>query len=88
LELSCRLCSTPPDFTFPPTLESSLKPLAFTLAFAAGEVLLRRLEERSTRSRPLSPVPVLYLGPPAPEVEALATVADLGRAVLRWLDAS
>ena len=34
----------------------------------------------------LNPVPVLYFGPPAPGLESLATVADVGRAVLRWLD--
>ena len=46
------------------------------------------VEDLSTRSHTLNPVPVLYFGPPAPEVEALATVADVGRTVLRWLDAS
>jgi 2,3-bisphosphoglycerate-independent phosphoglycerate mutase len=44
------------------------------------------VEDLSTRSHTLNPVPVLYFGPPAPEVEALATVADVGRTVLRWLD--
>ncbi|XXF75792.1 metalloenzyme [Myxococcaceae bacterium GXIMD 01537] len=44
------------------------------------------VEDLTTRSHTLHPVPVLYFGPPAPEVEALATVADVGRAVLRWLD--
>jgi hypothetical protein len=45
------------------------------------------VEDLSTRSHTLNPVPVLYFGPPAPEVEALATVADVGRTVLRWLNA-
>ncbi|HEX8821691.1 MAG TPA: metalloenzyme [Archangium sp.] len=45
------------------------------------------VEDLTTRSHTLNPVPVLYFGPPAPEVEALATVADVGRTVLRWLDA-
>ncbi|MDY7225173.1 metalloenzyme [Hyalangium rubrum] len=44
------------------------------------------VEDLSTRSHTLNPVPVLYFGPPAPEVEALATVADVGRTVLRWLN--
>jgi phosphopentomutase len=44
------------------------------------------VEDLTTRSHTLNPVPVLYFGPPAPEVEALATVADVGRTVLRWLD--
>ncbi|ADO71226.1 metalloenzyme [Stigmatella aurantiaca] len=43
------------------------------------------VEDLSTRSHTLNPVPVLYFGPPAPELEALATVADVGRTVLRWL---
>src|SRR6218665_356705 len=42
------------------------------------------VEDLSTRSHTLNPVPVLYFGPPAPELESLATVADVGRAVLRW----
>lgn len=45
------------------------------------------VEDLSTRSHTLNPVPVLYFGPPAPELEALATVADVGRTVLRWLNA-
>jgi hypothetical protein len=45
------------------------------------------VEDLSTRSHTVNPVPVLYFGPPAPELEALATVADVGRTVLRWLDA-
>jgi Metalloenzyme superfamily len=44
------------------------------------------VEDLTTRSHTLNPVPVLYFGPPAPELEALATVADVGRTVLRWLD--
>jgi hypothetical protein len=44
------------------------------------------VEDLSTRTHTLHRVPVLYFGPPAPEVEALATVADVGRTVLRWLD--
>ena len=37
------------------------------------------VEDLSTRSHTLHPVPVLYFGPPAREVEgALATVADVG----------
>ena len=39
----------------------------------------------SRRGHTTHPVPVLYFGPPAPEVEALATVADVGRTVLHWL---
>lgn len=42
------------------------------------------VEDLSTRSHTLHPVPVLYFGPPAPELESLTTVADVGRAVLRW----
>jgi 2,3-bisphosphoglycerate-independent phosphoglycerate mutase len=42
------------------------------------------VEDLSTRSHTRHPVPVLYFGPPAPELESLATVADVGRAVLRW----
>ncbi len=45
------------------------------------------VEDLSTRGHTLHPVPVLYFGPPAPEVEAFSTVADVGRAVLRWLGA-
>jgi hypothetical protein len=45
------------------------------------------VEDLSQRSHTLNPVPVLYFGPPDPELEALATVADVGRTVLRWLDA-
>jgi hypothetical protein len=185
LKLRRRPSTTPPEFTFPPALQRRLKPSASTLAFAAGEVLLRTLddarageglthdvtgnhalrrglsvpqrtpeeaarifwrvaegvdftffehyladeaghaqdfdaalaaldtfdafaravvafrppdarvmicsdhgnvEDLSTRSHTLNPVPVLYFGPSAPEVEALATVADVGRTVLRWLD--
>lgn len=44
------------------------------------------VEDLTTRSHTTNPVPVLYFGPPAPEVESLATVADVGRTVLRWLD--
>lgn len=44
------------------------------------------VEDLSTRGHTLNPVPVLYFGPPTPEVEALATVADVGRTVLRWLN--
>jgi hypothetical protein len=185
LKLRRRSSTTPPEFSFPPRLEKRLKPSASTLAFAAGAVPLRTLddaragdglthditgahahsrglsvpqrtpeeaarifwqvaegvdftffehyladeaghaqdfeaallaldtfdafaravvalrpadarvmicsdhgnvEDLSTRSHTLNPVPVLYFGPPAPEVEALATVADVGRTVLRWLD--
>lgn len=43
------------------------------------------VEDLSTRGHTLHPVPVLYFGPPAPEVESFSTVADVGRAVLRWL---
>jgi hypothetical protein len=43
------------------------------------------VEDLSTRSHTLNPVPVLYFGPPAPGLDALATVADVGRTVLRWL---
>ena len=42
------------------------------------------VEDLSTRSHTLHPVPVLYFGPPAPELEALGTVADVGRAILGW----
>jgi hypothetical protein len=45
------------------------------------------VEDLSTRSHTRNPVPVLYFGPPAPELASLATVADVGRTVLRWLDA-
>lgn len=185
LKLRRRSSTTPPEFSFPPRIEKRLKPSASTLAFAAGAVPLRTLddaragdglthditgahahgrglsvpqrtpeeaarifwqvaegvdftffehyladeaghaqdfeaallaldtfdafaravvalrpadarvmicsdhgnvEDLSTRSHTLNPVPVLYFGPPAPEVEALATVADVGRTVLRWLD--
>ncbi|WP_257456028.1 alkaline phosphatase family protein [Archangium lipolyticum] len=44
------------------------------------------VEDLTTRSHTLNPVPVLYFGPPAPGLKALATVADVGRTVLRWLD--
>ena len=44
------------------------------------------VENLTTRSHTLNPVPVLYFGPPAPELEALATVADVGLTVLRWLN--
>lgn len=44
------------------------------------------VEDLSTRGHTLNPVAVLYFGPPAPELDALATVADVGRTVLRWLD--
>ncbi|WP_224250186.1 alkaline phosphatase family protein [Hyalangium gracile] len=186
LKLRRRESTTPPEFTFPPAMQRRLKPSASTLAFAAGQVPLRTLddaragqglthditgahamnrglsvpqrtpeeaaeifwrvaegmdftffehyladeaghardfeaalraldtfdafaravvatrpedarvlicsdhgnvEDLSTRSHTLNPVPVLYFGPPAPEVEALATVADVGRTVLRWLNA-
>ncbi|WP_224367232.1 metalloenzyme [Hyalangium versicolor] len=185
LQLRRRESTTPPEFTFPPGMKRRLKPSASTLAFAAGDVPLRTLddaragdglthdiigthakarglsvpqrtpeeaagifwrvaeeadftffehyladeaghardfeaafhaldtfdafaravvatrpadarvlicsdhgnvEDLSTRSHTLNPVPVLYFGPPAPEVEALATVADVGRTVLRWLN--
>nr|WP_255665649.1 metalloenzyme [Myxococcus sp. AS-1-15] len=43
------------------------------------------VEDLSTRGHTLHPVPVLYFGPPSPEVEALSTVADVGRTVMRWL---
>lgn len=42
------------------------------------------VEDLSTRSHTLHPVPVLYFGPPAPELDALRTVADVGRVVLGW----
>ncbi|QSQ27772.1 metalloenzyme [Pyxidicoccus parkwayensis] len=45
------------------------------------------VEDLSTRGHTVHPVPVLYFGPPEPEVEAFSTVADVGRAVLRWLGA-
>lgn len=185
LKLRRRESTTPPEFTFPPSMQRRIKPSASTLAFAAGEVPLRTLddaragdglthdvtgahararglsvpertpeeaasifwrlaegmdftffehyladeaghardfeaalraldtfdaftravvatrpadarvlvcsdhgnvEDLSTRSHTLNPVPVLYFGPSAPEVEALATVADVGRTVLRWLN--
>lgn len=44
------------------------------------------VEDLSTRGHTRHPVPVLYFGPPAPDVEGFATVADVGRAVLRWLE--
>ncbi len=44
------------------------------------------VEDLTTRSHTLNPVPVLYFGPPAPGLESLATVADVGRMVLRLLD--
>ncbi|HZH15758.1 MAG TPA: metalloenzyme [Archangium sp.] len=44
------------------------------------------VEDLTTRSHTLNPVPVLYFGPPAPGLESLATVADVGRTVLHWLD--
>ena len=43
------------------------------------------VEDLSTRGHTLHPVPVLYFGPDAPEVDAFRTVADVGRAVTRWL---
>jgi hypothetical protein len=185
LKLRRRTSTTPPEFTFPPEVLKRLRPSASTLAFAAGKVLLRTLddarageglthditgdhaharglsvpqrtpedaaqvfwrvaegmdftffehyladeaghardfdaalraldtfdafaravvahrppdarvlicsdhgnvEDLSTRSHTLNPVPVLYFGPSAPEVETLATVADVGRTVLRWLN--
>ncbi|ATB47049.1 metalloenzyme [Corallococcus macrosporus DSM 14697] len=67
---------------------------AFTRAVAAARpegarVLVcsdhGNVEDLSTRGHTLHPVPVLYFGPPAPELESLSTVADVGRAVLRWL---
>ncbi len=45
------------------------------------------VEDLSTRSHTRNLVPVLYFGPPAPELETLTTVADVGRTVLRWLNA-
>jgi hypothetical protein len=44
------------------------------------------VEDLTTRSHTRNPVPVLYFGPPESGVEALATVADVGRTVLHWLD--
>ncbi|HYO54322.1 metalloenzyme [Archangium sp.] len=44
------------------------------------------VEDLTTRSHTLNPVPVLYFGPPAPGLESLSTVADVGRTVLHWLD--
>ncbi|MFY0569102.1 metalloenzyme [Archangium lansingense] len=44
------------------------------------------VEDLTTRSHTRNPVPVLYFGPPAPGLESLATVADVGRTVLRLLD--
>ncbi|HYO72303.1 MAG TPA: metalloenzyme [Archangium sp.] len=44
------------------------------------------VEDLTTRSHTLNAVPVLYFGPPAPGLESLATVADVGRTVLHWLD--
>src|SRR5215217_2788710 len=43
------------------------------------------VEDLSTRGHTLHPVPVLYFGPPAPDVDGFTTVADVGRAVVRWL---
>ncbi|MBJ6765752.1 metalloenzyme [Myxococcaceae bacterium JPH2] len=43
------------------------------------------VEDLSTRSHTIHPVPVLYFGPPEPDVETFSTVADVGRAVVRWL---
>nr|WP_211194200.1 metalloenzyme [Pyxidicoccus fallax] len=43
------------------------------------------VEDLSTRGHTVHPVPVLYFGPPSTEVESFSTVADVGRAVLRWL---
>ncbi|MFP2912214.1 metalloenzyme, partial [Pyxidicoccus sp. 3LFB2] len=45
------------------------------------------VEDLSTRGHTLHPVPVLYFGPPLSEAESFSTVADVGRAVLRWLGA-
>lgn len=45
------------------------------------------VEDLSTRGHTLHPVPVLYFGPPESGVESFSTVADVGRAVLRWLGA-
>jgi phosphopentomutase len=45
------------------------------------------VEDLSTRGHTLHPVPVLYFGAPLSEVESFSTVADVGRAVLRWLGA-
>ncbi len=45
------------------------------------------VEDLSTRGHTLHPVPVLYFGPPGSGVESFSTVADVGRAVLRWLGA-
>ncbi|WP_342381111.1 metalloenzyme [Myxococcus stipitatus] len=45
------------------------------------------VEDLSTRGHTLHAVPVLYFGPPAPELESFSTVADVGRTVLRWLGA-
>jgi len=44
------------------------------------------VEDLSQRSHTRNAVPVLYFGPPDAPLEALATVADVGRTVLRWLD--
>jgi 2,3-bisphosphoglycerate-independent phosphoglycerate mutase len=44
------------------------------------------VEDLTTRSHTLNSVPVLYFGPPVPGLETLATVADVGRTVLHWLD--
>ncbi|WP_164017234.1 metalloenzyme [Pyxidicoccus trucidator] len=43
------------------------------------------VEDLSTRGHTLHPVPVLYFGPPLSPEEPFSTVADVGRAVLRWL---
>ncbi len=44
------------------------------------------VEDLTLRSHTRNAVPVLYFGPPDAALEALATVADVGRTVLRWLD--
>lgn len=44
------------------------------------------VEDLSTRSHTLHPVPVLYFGEAAWVPEALGTVADVGRVILRLLD--
>jgi hypothetical protein len=46
------------------------------------------VEDLSVRGHTTHAVPMLYFGPEAPEVASFSTVADVGRAVLRWLQAS
>ncbi|MCY1045468.1 metalloenzyme [Corallococcus sp. bb12-1] len=70
---------------------------AFTRAIAAtrpadARVLVcsdhGNVEDLSVRGHTVHPVPMLYFGPSAPEVASFTTVADVGRAVMRWLGAN